>query len=84
MPSRKRPAEDALGDALVARVAAQMDLQALAAQMTPQVAEALTSGLSLDQLRDRLLGVVAERVCTDDLVAAVSEALTAKLGVSKS
>ena len=81
MPSRKRPAEDTLGDALVARVAAQMDLDALASQMTPQLADVLTSGLSLDQLREKLLNVVTERICTEELMAAVSEALMVKLGL---
>ena len=83
MPSRERPAEEGreLGDALVARVAAQMDLDALAAQMAPQLADVLTSGLSLDQLRDKLLGLVAERICTEELLAAVSDALMMKLGL---
>ena len=87
MPPRRRPDEGSsrhdgtLGDALVARVAAQLDLDALAAQVAPQLAEALTSGLSLEQLCEKLLELVVERIFTAELLAAVSTALLAKFGL---
>ena len=70
-----------MGDTLVAKVAARLDLDALSAQLAPQLAETLTSGMSLDQLREKLLDLVAERVFTEELLAAVSTALLAKLGL---
>ena len=55
-----------LADALVARVLVAIDTPALAAKPAAELASTLTSGLSLDMLKDRLMTVLVDKLVNDE------------------
>ena len=60
------PGPQRLADALVARVLEMVDTDAIAAKIVPGLASALTAGLSLEALRERLLAALVERLAGDE------------------
>ena len=69
-----------LADARVARVLEATDTAALAAKLAPEIAGALTSRLSLEVLRDRLMTVPVDKLVNDDeLLCQVSAEVVSRL-----